>query len=170
VEDTSKKLILLFVFDKMAIPLSRDTVMDLVTQDNKWLTGIECQQLLIELSDTYLLFSKKNNDKVFYSITTDGRECLANFYTRIPSSLRDEITRYTRENRLQYRKKQEYFSDYQKNPDGTYTVILKISDGGNSVMELKLAVPNRRTAQRIYLNWVNKAAQAYGVLYETIID
>jgi hypothetical protein len=170
VEATSKKLILLFVFDKMATPLAKDTVLDLVAQDNQWLTYIECQQLLDELLDTYLLFAKKTNDKSYYSITGDGRECLANFYTRIPSSLRDEITRYTRENRLQYRKKQEYFSDYQKNPDGTYTVILKITDGGNIVMELKLAVPNRRAANRIYNNWVNKAAQAYGLLYETIID
>lgn len=169
-ETTENKLILLFVFDTMAMPLSEETVLELTTHDNEWLSFIDCKQSLVELLETDLIFAKRTSDKTYYTITTDGRKCLAHFYTRIPSSLRDEITRFTRANRLQYRKKQEYFSDYQKNPDGSYTVILRITDSGSTIMELKLVVANRRTANRIYNNWVNRAAQVYGMLYETIIE
>ncbi|HPD02935.1 MAG TPA: DUF4364 family protein [Clostridia bacterium] len=169
-DNTIKKLVLLYVFDSIAMPLAEDTLIKLTTSDNEWLSFIDCKQSLIELLETELIYQNKSGDRVLYSITADGRECLAHFYTRIPSSLREEITRYTRDNRLRYRKKQEYFSDYSRNPDGSYTVILKITDSGSVIMELKLIVPSRATASRIYNNWVNKAAQVYGQLYESIIN
>ena len=50
-----QKLIVLFVFEKMAIPLEESTVLDLCTSDNNWLSYIDCKQYLDELLETNLL-------------------------------------------------------------------------------------------------------------------
>ena len=101
-----------------------------------------------------------------FAITSDGRECLKHFYTQIPLSLREEITENVKENRLNYRKKQDYISDYFKNSDGTYTVLLRIDTTTMPLMELKIVIQSRNTAKWIYKTWSDKAPS----LYESILD
>ena len=90
--------------------------------------------------------------------------------TRIPSTLRSEITEYVKENRMAYRRKQEYYRNYYKNNDGTYTVHMKIVDPVQTTLELKLNVTNRETAKAVYNKWEEKAAQIYYFLHEELID
>ena len=68
------------------------------------------------------------------------------------------------------RRKQEYYRNYYKNPDGTYTVQLKIVDPVQTTLELKLNVANRNTARMVHDKWEKKAAQIYGFLHEELID
>ena len=96
--------------------------------------------------------------------------CLNYFFVNIPSSLRDEISNYIKANRLNFRRKQEYFRDYSRNDDGSYTVLLKILDPAGSKLELKLNVANRASAQDIYKKWENKASDVYAALYDILID
>ena len=96
--------------------------------------------------------------------------CLSHFYTRIPSSLRAEITDYIKENRMSFRRKQEYFRNYYKNADGSYTVQLKIMDPTQTMLEIKLNVSNRHVAKLVYNKWEEKAAQIFYSLHEQLID
>lgn len=163
-----QKLVILFVFEKMAIPLSEATVLDICSSDNNWLTYMECKQYLAELLETNLVYKTTKGD--CFNITQDGTSCLTLFYTRIPSSLRDEITAYARENRMRYKKRQSYFCDYSKNADGTYTVILKINNESSTLMELKLVVANRQLAKYLYKSWVDKASQTYALIHDALLD
>ena len=63
-------------------------------------------------------------------------------------------------------------SDYFKNDDGTYTVILKIlpSTEQQPLLELKLNIPSRITAKWIYKNWKDKAAVIYELINENLIE
>ena len=89
---------------------------------------------------------------------------------KIPASLREEITIFIRDNRQSFRRKQEYFSDYYKNADGSYTVLMKIVEPLGTKMELKLNVANRGIAKVIYNKWEEKASQVYASLYDILID
>ena len=71
---------------------------------------------------------------------------------------------------MKYRKKQDYFSDYYKNADGTYTVVLKIESNTMPLMELKLNIQNRNTAKWIFKNWADKAPQVYEFIQENLVD
>lgn len=71
---------------------------------------------------------------------------------------------------LEPSQKQEYFSDYFKNDDGSYTVLLRILDKNLVIMELKFIVASRNNAKWIVKNWGDKAAQIYGVLYESLME
>lgn len=103
-----QKLVILFVFDKMAIPLAETTLLDICSSDNNWLSYMECKQYLAELLDTNLVYRVPKSDML--GITQDGVSCLSLFFTKIPSSIRDEIVEYARENRMRFKKRQSYFA------------------------------------------------------------
>ncbi|MBQ2712269.1 MAG: DUF4364 family protein, partial [Clostridia bacterium] len=117
--ETTNKLIMLFVFDKMEIPLVEDTVVDICSVTNEWIPQMECRILIHDLLESDLLCSiVAPNQDMLYAITAAGRECLAHFFIRIPASLRDHVSEFVSENRMMYRRKQEYLPDYFKNADG----------------------------------------------------
>ena len=163
-----QKLVILFTFEKMAIPLTEATILDVCSSENDWLSYMECKQYLSELVDTNLVYKVPKSE--YLNITQDGISCLSLFYTRIPSSIRDEITAYARDNRMRFKKRQSYFCDYSKNADGTYTVIMKINSETAQLMELKLVVANRQLAKFLYKSWVDKASQTYALIHDTLLD
>ncbi|MBR1677348.1 MAG: DUF4364 family protein [Clostridia bacterium] len=164
------KLILLFVFDKMEVPLSESTLLDMCSLSNGWINYMDCKPLLSAMLDNAFIYNVTASGDPLYSITPDGRSCLADFYVQIPSSLREEISKFVKNNRTKYRKRQECVADYYMNKDGTYTVYLKIIEPSQPLMELKLVVPNRQTAKTIYRTWEEKAESAYATIYESIVD
>ena len=172
-DSTLNKLILLFVFEKMEIPVSEETLVELCSSDNEWIPNyLECKETLLQLLDAGFVYATTTNAQTgpLYTITPDGRVCLAHFFIRIPSSIREDITEFTKENRVRYRKKQEYLSDYKKNPDGSYTVNLKIIEPAQPVLEINLVVPDRHKAKWIFQNWKENAPQIYASLYSQLVE
>lgn len=169
-DSTVNKLIILYVFDAIEIPLAEDSIVYICYYELKCMQYIDCMEALANLLDAGLICQTNVTGKPMYNITHDGYECLKNFYMRIPSHYRDQIMSYCKENRLAYRKKQEYFSDYFENKDGSYTVLLRILDKNTMIMELKLVVSSRNNAKWIVKNWGDKAAQVYGFLHETLME
>ena len=172
-DSTLNKLILLFVFEKMEIPVSEETLVELCSSDNEWIPNyLECKETLVGLLDAGFVYATTTNAQTgpLYTITPDGRVCLAHFFIRIPSSIREDITEFTKENRVRYRKKQEYLSDYKKNPDGSYTVNLKIIEPAQPVLEINLVVPDRHKAKWIFQNWKENAPQIYASLYSQLVE
>ncbi len=165
------KLILLFVFDKMEIPLSSDTIEEVCCQENDWISFMDCKLTLSHLLDDQFVYEiSSGGTRPFYSITPKGRVCLADFYINIPKSLRESIVLFVKGNKLKYRRKQDYIADYYMNKDGTYTVYLKIMEIGGALLELKFIVPTRQIAKNIYSKWPNKAEVMFSSIYETLVD
>ncbi len=171
-DSTQNKLLILFVFDKMEMPLAEDSIADLCCNSNTWLNYMDFKlalQQLIEANFVYSINSNQSSTPLF-TITPEGRVCLAHFFTRIPSSLREIISDCVKVNRLNYRRKQEYFSDYRKKADGTYDVILKIIEPTQPALEIKINVPNRNVAKYVYSKWEDKAANAFQMIYSFLTD
>ena len=132
---TVNKLILLYALDKMEVALQEDVILDMVTENN-WLSYMDCKLALTELIKNNMITNiatKGCNPR--YAITTDSREGLKHYFVEIPSSLRDNIAEVIKLNKIKYRKKQDYFSDYYKNTDGTYTVVLRIDSHRTCCLE-----------------------------------
>ena len=170
-DTTFSKLIMLFVFDKMEVPLSEDTITDMCCISNTWIPQMECRPILMQLLDTAFIYNiSAPHSEPLYTITPAGRVCLAHFFVRIPASMRENISDFIRQNRLKYRKKQEYINDYYKNADGSYTVVLKIIDPAQPVLEIKMTVPSRHAAKWINKQWEDRAPQVYATLYDMLVD
>ncbi|MBO5046649.1 MAG: DUF4364 family protein [Clostridia bacterium] len=169
-ETSVNKLIILFVFDKMETALSERTLVDMCSTSNDWINYMDCVTLIHKLVGDGFICEIPNEDDALYTITPEGRESLANFYINIPKSMREEISRFIKNNSTKYRNKQECKSDYYQNKDGTYTVFLKILAPVQPMLELKFVVPDKKTANNIYKKWEDKASELYSVVYDTLVD
>jgi hypothetical protein len=170
-DSTLNKLILLFIIDQMEMPLSENTIMDLCQNKNNWIDYLDCKLALEQLIDAKFICKVPSNaGETFYNITVEGRVCLAHFFVRIPSSMRDAIKNYINANRMAYRRRQEYNSTYNKRDDGTYDVILRIIDNLQVVLEIRMNVPNRNIAKYLDKTWGDKATRAYSQIYDLLIE
>ncbi|MDE6189404.1 MAG: DUF4364 family protein [Clostridia bacterium] len=167
---TLNKLILLYALDKMEVALQEGVILDMVTE-NDWLGYMDCKIALTDLIKNNMITNvatKGCNPR--YAITSDSREGLKHYFVEIPSSLRENIAEVIKLNKIKYRKKQDYFSDYYKNSDGTYTVILKIESTNTPLMDLKLVVQNHNKAKWLFKNWSEKASSLYEFILENLIE
>lgn len=164
------KLIILFVFDKMEAPLSENTILDMCCSANNWVAYMDCIPIINQLKEVNWIANIATSGEALYSITPDGRTCLANFFVNIPTSIRKDISSFIKLNKFKYRRKQECSADYFMNKDGTYTVYLKILEPSQPLMELKFVVPNRQVAKDIYKKWEEKATNVYSVIYDNLVD
>ena len=171
-DTTLIKLILLYAMDKMDVPLEEDVLTDLCTSDHDWMNYMDCKDAIAALEDVSFIQKKTSQNKITYTSTPDGRMCLANFYTRIPISLREEINTSVKNDRMKYRRRQEYVSDYFRNSDQTYTVVLRIlkPGGEGALVELKMVVESKETALFMFKNWQNRAGSVYSALCDNLLD
>lgn len=170
-DNTVNKLIFLFIMDKMEIPLTEDSIIDICTSRNNWLKYMDCKDVMWQLLDVgYIAKTTTADDENRYNITYEGRSCLSNFYLKIPSSTREEITVFAKENRMDFKRAQEYTGTYFKNPDGSYTVSLKIKDPlqAQNLFELKVVYPSRKSAIVATKKWKDKAPNIFENVYETL--
>ena len=168
---TVSKLVLLYVFQKMEMPLTEPTIIDVCCNRNAWISYITCKEVLNDLIEIGFVLEETNpSGEKYYRITKDGIDCVFYFFMKIPISMREEIESFIKENRIIFRRKQEYFRDYFQNKDGSYTVVMKIVDPMGTKLELKLNASNRAAAKKIYERWENKASNVYSSIYDILID
>ena len=99
----SDKLTMLFVVDKMEIPLTEDSILDICSVKNVWIENyMDCKTIIHDLVDSKLLYkiSDNNDSKELFALTYEGRECLSHLYKRIPLEKREQISAYLQANKL----------------------------------------------------------------------
>src|SRR5574344_678203 len=153
----------------MEIPLTEDSIIDICTSRNGWLKYMDCKDVMWQLLDVAYI-AKSGDEQCRYNITYEGRNCLSNFYQKIPITTREEITSFAKENRMDFKRAQEYVGTYFKNNDGSYTASLKIKDPleAQNLFELKVVFPSRKTAINATKKWKEKAPNIYEYVYELL--
>ena len=170
---TVNKLILLFVLDKMEIPLTENSIIDICTNKNNWLSYMDCKDVMWQLIDVNFIYKTIDNEmEARYNITIEGRNCLSHFYLKIPSSMREEITEFAKENRMIFKRSQEYVGKCIKNADGSYLCTLQIKDPleGKNIFEIKVIMPTNKIAHQTCKKWKEKAPNIYETVYELFGD
>ena len=172
-DSTVNKLVLLFVLEKIEIPLAENSILDICSSRNNWVNYMECKEILYSLLEVGFIYNTDpNGEEPRYNISYEGRNCLSHFYRRIPLALREEITEFTKQNRLVFKRSQEYLADYEKLEDGSYNLKLKIrSPFDNEPMFIvEFRAPSRSSAINAVRLWREKAATIYENVFETLIE
>ena len=171
-DEITRKIILLFIFEKMEIPLSENTLSEIIMSNPDLMSYMDYREALGKIVDVKFVVAKTVSGDLMYQLTKDGRDCLSHFWTKIPASIREAIIKYTDENKLRMKRSQEYRIDYFKNSDGTQTVVFMIKDyaGPHNLMELKLRVPSRADAMRAAARWKDKAPEVYEFIYNHLVE
>lgn len=172
-DNTVNKLILLYVLDKMEIPLTENSILEICSSQNDWVHWMDCKELLEQLIQSKFIYKPStDNDENRYNITVAGRECLSQFYTRIPASRRDEISKFATENKLKFKRNQEYVAKSYKNEDGSYMVDLKILEPltTDSIFSVSIKTDTRHSATIACKRWRELAPTVYEYIYSKIIE
>lgn len=171
----SDKLTMLFVIDKMEIPLTEDSILDICSIKNDWIQNyMDCKTTIHDLVDSKLLYkiSDSVDSKELFSLTYEGRECLSHLYRRIPLEKRETISAYLQANKLNVKSSQEYSSTYTKNADGSYNVELKIYEpqATSPMFTLIVKAPTRQSANEAIHKWKTSAPDIYEAVFEKLIN
>ncbi|MCL2756100.1 MAG: DUF4364 family protein [Firmicutes bacterium] len=171
-DDMAKKLILLFIFEKMEFPLTDASISEVVVLNPSWLSYMDFRDALYVLGEAKFIHRSTSGTDPLFCITQSGRACLSHFYTKIPASIREEITQYSRDNKNRFKRSQEYTYDYFKNADGTYTILLKIKEGGSidNMLEVRLKVSTRTEAVKATSKWKDRAPNVYEGILNILSD
>jgi len=167
------KLILLFVLEKMEIPLTENSLLDICTSRNTWLGYMDCKEILFQLIEAKFVYTPSETPKTQsrYNLTYEGRNCLSMFFQRIPLSLRENITAFCKQNRTYFKRSQEYTAEYHKNTDGSYTVVFRINEPliPDALLEIKIKTSTRTSAIEACKKWKDSAPNTYEHLFENLL-
>lgn len=166
-DEMVKKLILLFLMEKMEFPLTDESLNEIISQNPDIMNYMEYREALFQLIESKFVYQTVKGSETCFNITQDGRGALGHFYQKIPASIREQIIEYARENRQKFKRRQEYTWDYFKNADGTYTVVLRIQTAaaGDNLLEIKFKTDTRQSAKSVANKWREKASEVYELIY-----
>lgn len=156
------KLLLLYLIDKMEIPLTQSQISQFALEEN-YINYFSLQQFLADMVNVDYLEKSIENNTTYYNVTDQGLTALEFFKKRIPSQVKNKIKRFVELNKKSIKKDYEVTANYfyEKN-NNEYTIKCGIYEDETTLMELTLSVVSREEAKIICKNWRKNVNDLYG--------
>ena len=163
------KLILLYLINKMDLPLSQGQISQFVLEEN-YMDFFLLQETLLDISESGHLERNHENNAVRYVLTELGKTTLDYFAKRIPKNIMDKIDEYVLNNKKSLKKDYEVIASYFYDQNSKeYNVKLGAYDDNTTIMEIALSVVTKDQARYICDNWKNNINSLYlNILNELI--
>lgn len=156
------KLLILYLIDKMDLPLSRSQINDYIIQ-SEFMDYYTLQQALAEMVEGSYLDSTVDNNTTMYTLTDEGLITLEYFEKHIPPSVRNKINIYVKENRKDIKRAFENTATFFPNVEGDdFLVKCGVYEEGRVLLELSISVDTRDQARILQNNWKSNAKTLYG--------
>lgn len=168
-ELAENKLLLLYIFDSVRLPLSNTLITEIVLENNL-LNYFQLQQYLSELVDSGFLTLEKENKKQLYNLTTAGKSVLQYFENRISSSKKEVLKSYLKNRSEILKKEVEITADYFPGQDDDYIVTCKIAENNLNLIELKLKVDSNDKAKQICSKWKSDPYKLYNIIINSLTN
>ena len=155
------KLIILYLLDKMELPLSYNQITMFAAIDNNMELFL-IQQNLNEMAQSGYLDKYQHNNATRYAISGEGGNVLEYFEKQIPQEMRSKINMYVIENRREIKKDYDVVAspifDYNNNE---YLIRCGVYEEDAMLMEVNLYAVSKEQAQFICDNWKNNVQYLY---------
>ena len=162
IKTPENKLIILYLIEKMDLPLSRSQITDYIIQ-SEFMDYYTLQQSLGDMVDGGYLDSTTDNNTTRYTLTEEGLQTLEYFEKHIPYSIRNKINQYIKENRKDIKRAFENTATFFPNAENDeFLVKCGVYEEGRVLMELSISVDTREQARLIQNNWKANAKTLYG--------
>jgi len=167
-KNPENKLLLLYLIEKMDLPLSRGQISDYISQDG-FMDYFTLSQALGEMVEGGYLDITKDANTTRYSITDEGLQTLDYFEKHIPVSIRNKINHYIKENRRDIQKSFENTATFFANEENDeFVVKCGVYEEDRVLMEITISVDTREQARTIQNNWKANAKTLYGDIIRTM--
>ena len=162
IENPENKLLILYLIDKMDLPLSRSQITDYILQA-EFMDYYTLQQALAEMVDGEYLESTQDNNTTRYTLTDEGLLTLEYFEKHIPPSVRNKINQYIKENHKDIKRAFENTATFFPNAENDeFLVKCGVYEEGRVLLELSISVDTREQARLLQNNWKANAKTLYG--------
>ena len=159
------KLLLLYILDKVDLPIDNSEVTQFVLENN-YMNYFIAKQYLSELKESKFIDIVKENNKESYKLSPIGKEALNYFKSRIPLEIMEEIDEKYMKKKEEMIKETQLISHYYKKDESQYIVVLKVIERDLTLFNLSLNVVSNKQAKFICDNWRNNPE----VIYKNILD
>lgn len=166
-EMAENKLILLYLVDKLGIPLGSLHIIRLVLE-NKLMNYFLLQQSLNELCEGGFLVQENNEGKIFYKISPSGKKTLGYFTNHIPAGMRSRMDGICAGSKNKIRHETQITADFIPESEDKYIVKCRVNEDNFTLIDLTIAVGNRNDARSVCENWKNYSQHIYAELVESL--
>ena len=155
-----KKLLLLYIFDKLGKPLTNTEITHFVLE-NDIMNYFMLHQFLVELQEAKFLMSREDGQAPSLYISQKGKDTLNYFINHIGSYLKERIDNLILDRASLPKNKPNILANYSQLEDGLYRVNLAITQDGNSLIDLKLKVDDIDRVREIQNKWLEEGHHLY---------
>lgn len=163
------KLVLLYVLDKIKLPLSTNQITQIILE-NSSINYFVLQQYIDELYQSQLISKSISKEKSYYTITNQGKATLNLFINRLSQDFCKNIDQYLTDHRNSIFNESHYIGTYNKRGDGEFEVQLKILENESVLIDLFISVATHQQAKDIVYNWKSFGEKIYPSIIKALIE
>ena len=161
------KLIILYLLDKTGTEIAMDRISSFLLEKG-YVNFVSLMETYAQIEESGLVRSRVSGDRCFYAITAEGRQTLRLLGGQLSREIRRQADDYLVSEGAALRNEQAVRADCVPAEGGMYNVILRVTEGDTSVMEIRLQVPDKALAEEICRKWPEKNEQIYNSLIENL--
>lgn len=162
------KLIVLQLLKKVNFPLTNGQLSDFFTSRD-YANFMTYQEVISELLESNLIKSDVVRNMTRYELTKEGEDVLYFFGKQLSEGIMKDIDTFIKENKFQMRNEVGITADYFKSSLSSYTVVCKVQEEKESVIELKLSVPDEKQAISMCEKWNDSNQEIYSFIMKRLL-
>ena len=165
---TLTKLIILYMLDMVEFPLSKAQIFDFVLE-KEYTNYFTLQEALHQLEDSGFVSAEQMHSVTLLTITDEGRETLRFFQGRISDAIKNDISSYLTDNKVELHNEVSVTTNYYRIGTGEYVAELTAREKTSELISLRLNVPSEDAAETICENWKKQCTDLYSYLLGNLL-
>lgn len=163
------KLLLLYIFRALKIPVTRNLVTEIVLENN-FINYFILQQYLSELKNSQFIEDLYENENHRLHLTDAGIRVLNFFENRISEDKKAIIDNYIDNNINNIKNEISISADYTIESTNSYLVNLRAIENNITLLDLKLSVPTNKQARDLCAKWKENSSNIYNNIISFLIE
>ena len=162
------KLVVLYALDRVG-PMSGAQVLRFLVE-NQLAEYIDTQLTLTELLDGGMLVFVHQDGTRVYHFTQKGRQTLEMLEEKLKHSTRQTIDELALTWAERVRTERQISAEYERDPDGDYTVRLRAHEKNGTLLAVDVRVPDREQAELACGRFRESPGDILGALLNALLD
>lgn len=165
---TLTKLIVLYMLDRVDYPITRAQIFEFILE-KEYSNYFTLTQAIYELTEDGFIESNPTHSSTLLTLTEDGRNTLSFFKNRISEGIRNDITKYFEEKRMEIANDASLLTNYYRTSGGDYVADLTAREHSSDLVNIKINMPTEESARAICDHWKEQSSDIYSFLLEKLL-